>query len=444
MYIDGLMKALNSPLTSLLTLYEKGGIKRLHPYEAIVANLTITSREKAGHPSLPQLLSQLRALRSKTSTLSKMYAHQAAQASSAKECKDILATAVDALKELYGIKGNIGVGGARAPDTSVKPLQPLSEADEDAPIAVPAVVSEGEYLALEEMAALHKALRTVPVVDLSLPTVVLVGMPNVGKSSLVRALSSALPEVNHYPFTTRGVSIGHIYEDEEDGAGAWERVRVVEGRQGVESKQHAYSGDRAASDDEYEDDGDYADEIDGNTHLPASSDTADTSDLRYHYKPPQSKHQHPPLYQVMDTPGLLDRPPAERNSMEQLTFASLSALPTAVIYVIDVSGKGVRGGDGKEDGVDGTGDSYEASIRRQLKVRALVRAQFPRRPWIDVLSKADDVIDVEEASSIAELLPAEALRVSVRTGMGLDSLRMGVRQMLQGLEARLREGRFRE
>lgn len=33
MYIDGLMKALNAPLTKMLSLYEKGGIKRLHPYE---------------------------------------------------------------------------------------------------------------------------------------------------------------------------------------------------------------------------------------------------------------------------------------------------------------------------------------------------------------------------------------------------------------------------
>ncbi|RYG95142.1 hypothetical protein EON65_56420 [archaeon] len=36
MYIDGLMKALNAPLTKLLTLYDKGGIKRLHPYEVNV------------------------------------------------------------------------------------------------------------------------------------------------------------------------------------------------------------------------------------------------------------------------------------------------------------------------------------------------------------------------------------------------------------------------
>jgi hypothetical protein len=43
-------------------------------------------------------------------------------------------------------------------------------------------------------------------------------------------------------------------------------------------------------------------------------------------------------YQVMDTPGLLDRPVEERNEMERLTFASLLYLPTAVIYVIDPTG----------------------------------------------------------------------------------------------------------
>jgi GTP1/Obg family GTP-binding protein len=40
-------------------------------------------------------------------------------------------------------------------------------------------------------------------------------------------------------------------------------------------------------------------------------------------------------FQVMDTPGLLDRPIEERNEMEKLTFASMAHLPTAVMFVID-------------------------------------------------------------------------------------------------------------
>ena len=56
-----------------------------------------------------------------------------------------------------------------------------------------------------------KALRRLPVVDPALPTVALVGAPNVGKSSLVQLLSSGLPEVCDYPFTTRSIKMGHFY-----------------------------------------------------------------------------------------------------------------------------------------------------------------------------------------------------------------------------------------
>lgn len=39
------------------------------------------------------------------------------------------------------------------------------------------------------------------------------GAPNVGKSSLVQLLSSGLPEVQNYPFTTRSIKMGHFYVD---------------------------------------------------------------------------------------------------------------------------------------------------------------------------------------------------------------------------------------
>ena len=45
-----------------------------------------------------------------------------------------------------------------------------------------------------------------PVVQLAL-----VGAPNVGKSSLVNVLSSGVPEVCDYPFTTRSIKMGHFY-----------------------------------------------------------------------------------------------------------------------------------------------------------------------------------------------------------------------------------------
>ena len=43
--------------------------------------------------------------------------------------------------------------------------------------------------------------------------------------------------------------------------------------------------------------------------------------------------------QVTDTPGLLDRPDDERNAMERLTLAAMQHLPTAVLFVMDLTGE---------------------------------------------------------------------------------------------------------
>lgn len=40
-------------------------------------------------------------------------------------------------------------------------------------------------------------------------TVVIAGYPNVGKSSFIRAVSTAEPEIASYPFTTKGIIVGH-------------------------------------------------------------------------------------------------------------------------------------------------------------------------------------------------------------------------------------------
>ena len=69
-----------------------------------------------------------------------------------------------------------------------------------------------EAKALDDLIDIQKDLRRIPVIELDVPTVVLVGAPNVGKSSIVRTVSTGTPEVNDYPFTTRGVTIGHILD----------------------------------------------------------------------------------------------------------------------------------------------------------------------------------------------------------------------------------------
>ncbi len=121
----------------------------------------------------------------------------------------------------------------------------------------------------------------------------------------------------------------------------------------------------------------------------------------------------------MDTPGLLDRPEEERNEMERLTFASLLHLPTAVIYVIDhTSQAGVK-----------------STLPAQLNVRKMLKQRFPRRPWIDVISKGDlipfspsaqklfEEYDLRPSENIEDMLkdPSHVpLILSVKDGKNID------------------------
>lgn len=108
----------------------------------------------------------------------------------------------------------------------------------------------------------QKILRTFPDID-DIPTVVIAGYPNVGKSSLMRKLSAAKPEVAQYPFTTKQIFVGHIEHTVH-----YEKKRV----------------------------------------------------------------------QIIDTPGLLDRPLKERNTIERQAIAALRHLADLIVFVFDPSG----------------------------------------------------------------------------------------------------------
>lgn len=99
-------------------------------------------------------------------------------------------------------------------------------------------------------------LRRIPFVDPELPTILIAGYPNVGKSSFIALITGAKPEIASYPFTTKGVIVGHF--------------------------------------------------------------------LRGYQK-----------YQVVDTPGLLDRPLSERNEIERQSIAALSHLQGVVLFIVD-------------------------------------------------------------------------------------------------------------
>lgn len=72
------------------------------------------------------------------------------------------------------------------------------------------------------LAEAREKLTDVPEIG-DEPSVVLAGAPNVGKSTLLREMTAAKPEVDDYAFTTRSLEVGHL-----DGDAPGERVQVVE------------------------------------------------------------------------------------------------------------------------------------------------------------------------------------------------------------------------
>jgi nucleolar GTP-binding protein len=112
--------------------------------------------------------------------------------------------------------------------------------------------------------------------------------------------------------------------------------------------------------------------------------------------------------------------------MERLTFASMQHLPTAVLFVIDPTGL--------------SGD--QSTLRAQLNVRAHLKSRFPRRPWLDIVSKADVPLSAE----VTALLPEGHLRVSVHEGTNMQRLRDRLDGMFGTLQAVMaaREERSKE
>jgi len=66
--------------------------------------------------------------------------------------------------------------------------------------------------ALEYLNNIRGRLREIPSIDYELPCVVFAGYPNVGKSSLVKNISTNKKiEVQEYPFTTKKLILGHLF-----------------------------------------------------------------------------------------------------------------------------------------------------------------------------------------------------------------------------------------
>ncbi|GJN12386.1 hypothetical protein PR202_ga30659 [Eleusine coracana subsp. coracana] len=151
--LDALMKELSVPLRTYTENFPKR--KHLHPYERSLIELTF------GEGYYEQVIGRVDALRKRITSVGKQHASVCAKSTTKREAEERL-TEVSAFT--YGRKK-------------------LEEA-----------FQHGKH-AIDDLVNVAKALRSMPVVDLHIPTLCLVGSPNVGKSSLVRVLSSGKPEV---------------------------------------------------------------------------------------------------------------------------------------------------------------------------------------------------------------------------------------------------------
>ena len=107
---------------------------------------------------------------------------------------------------------------------------------------------------------------------------------------------------------------------------------------------------------------------------------------------------------MLDTPGLLDRPDAERNNIEKQGLAALEHLAPAIAFVTDASGT----------------SGYPLEVQQAL--RAELRARYPQAPWLEVRGK----FDLEQEAPLGE----GALAVSATEGTGVDELKQAVIAML--------------
>jgi len=100
------------------------------------------------------------------------------------------------------------------------------------------------------------------------------------------------------------------------------------------------------------------------------------------------------LIQVIDTPGLLDRPLFKRNEIERKAISAIANLANILIFVIDAS------------------DSRHYSIEEQMSLFSEIRELFPL-PTILVQNKADisdEILDVDVVISAKEGTGIEELK----------------------------------
>ncbi|WP_092691416.1 NOG1 family protein [Halorientalis regularis] len=115
-------------------------------------------------------------------------------------------------------------------------------------------------------------------------------------------------------------------------------------------------------------------------------------------------------YQLVDTPGLLDRPPEDRNEIESQAVSALEHLANAVLMMVDASGE----------------CGYPLDV--QLELRDALAARFADVPVLTVCNKSDRSTDVEadlymsvtEGENVQETLDAAVEAVGYEPELPYD------------------------
>ncbi len=167
-------------------------------------------------------------------------------------------------------------------------------------------------------------LRNMPTIDFEATTIVIAGFPNVGKSTLLRQISGANPQVANYPFTTKGIQIGHTERH-------WKSIQII------------------------------------------------------------------------DTPGLLDRPVLEMNDIELNAIVALEHLADAILFIFDGS------------------ETCGFHLESQYNLLKQIEKIFSEIPIIYLFNKMDIEQDEEYINQFVDN-PENTLFISALDGEGIDKI----------------------
>ena len=95
MQLDLLTKELGVPLRDIVQGYKKQ-LRILHPYEAVVADLTVRALEKSGHTTLPDVLAKVKAVHKEVTETGKAAAKSTKQAQRASDAAALLEDGTEA------------------------------------------------------------------------------------------------------------------------------------------------------------------------------------------------------------------------------------------------------------------------------------------------------------------------------------------------------------